>query len=99
MKGKTKLASQLVKKGVPNTGCRHGPELIPKEGGWRKKLRQHPTEVTFTEAPSTSADFLFVSLRPIIMSVVSRVMSQLFPLSRDRMVIKLALMRKVEIFN
>lgn len=36
-----------------------------------KKLRQRGAEVTFTiEAPSMSADFLFVSLRPIIMSVV-----------------------------
>lgn len=33
-----------------------------------KKLRQRGAEVTFT--PSMSADFLFVSLRPIIMSVV-----------------------------
>lgn len=82
MKGKTKLGSQLVKKGVAYTGCRHGPELIPGERRrTAKEIKAASNRGDFYPAFLLwmSADFLFVSLRPIIMSVVSRVMSQLFP--------------------
>ena len=79
MKGKTKLGSQLVKKGVAYTGCRHGPELIPGERRRTAKEIKAASNRGYFFLLWMSADFLFVSLRPIIMSVVSRVMSQLFP--------------------